>query len=124
LTIYPPIADSASKNLLSKRMEFFIMAARSPILEVMKASKFWNKIGIERLKENTTGNLRSNQVAQPSGTASSSAGYQDAPAQILIGINVEAATHGLNYAPGKFTAPESNPIQWISVFHILRIDAT
>ena len=71
-------------------MEFWFIHSRSHILEVLEAAILWDKIWIEWFEQYATGNLRSDQIAQPGCTTSGCASHKDTLAQVRIGIDIKA----------------------------------
>lgn len=87
----PAISDLARKDLLSKSKKRWMFCAGSHILKIMELSVVGNKVAMEWFEQNPAGKLSSNQVAQPGRPTPGSTRYQDTPAQVRCGIEVETA---------------------------------
>jgi hypothetical protein len=99
LTIDPTVADFACENLAGKVLKFRILRSGPHVLEIVKTAIFRDKLRMERLKQDTTGNLWSDQITQPCSSASRSSGDYNGFAQIRFSIDVEATANLLNGPP-------------------------
>jgi hypothetical protein len=124
LPIDPAIANFTAEDILGEGMELCILRARSHVLKIVEPLVFWDLVRIERLKQDPTRNLGSDDITEPRGAASGGTSHQDALSKILVRIDIKTTSHKLNRTPGKFAPPKIETFQFISVLRILRMDAT